>query len=87
LGFYVSFSGIVTFPKAGLVRDAAAIVPLERMLVETDAPYLAPVPHRGQRNEPSRVVEIVRTLARIRGIEAEEVASAAASNYAELFAP
>ena len=87
LGFYVSFSGIVTFPKAGPVRDAAAIVPLERMLVETDAPYLAPVPHRGRRNEPSRVVEIVRTLARIRGIEAEEVASAAASNYAELFAP
>ena len=60
LGFYVSFSGIVTFPKAGAIRDAAAIVPLDRLLVETDAPYLAPVPHRGTRNEPARVVEVVR---------------------------
>jgi TatD DNase family protein len=87
LGFYISFSGIVTFPRAGPVRDAAAIVPLDRVLVETDAPYLAPVPHRGKRNEPCRVVEVVRALAGIRGAGVEAVAAAAVSNYRELFAP
>jgi TatD DNase family protein len=87
LGFHISFSGIVTFPRAGPVRDAAAVVPLDRMLVETDAPYLAPVPHRGQRNEPCRVVDIVRALAGIRGIGADTLASACLSNYRELFAP
>jgi len=87
LGFYVSFSGIVTFPKAGSVRDAAAMVPLDRLLVETDAPYLAPVPHRGKRNEPSRVVGVVQALAGIRGIDVESVASACVSNYRKLFAP
>ncbi len=87
LGFYLSFSGIVTFPKAGAVRGAAAVVPLDRILVETDAPYLAPAPHRGGRNEPCRVVDIVNTLARIRGTDAETLASAAASNYQLLFAP
>ena len=87
LGFYISFSGIVSFPKAGSVRGAAAVVPLDRLLVETDSPYLAPVPHRGERNEPSRVVEVVRTLAGIRGIEVEAVASASVSNYRQLFAP
>ena len=87
LGFYVSFSGIVTFPKAGSVRDASAVVPLDRLLVETDSPYLAPVPHRGRRNEPSMVVDVVRALAGIRGIDVETVASASASNYRELFAP
>jgi TatD DNase family protein len=87
LGFYVSFSGIVTFPKAGPVRDAAAIVPLDRLLVETDAPYLAPVPHRGTRNEPGRVAEVVRALAGVRGIGVEAVASASVANYRALFAP
>ena len=87
LGFYVSFSGIVTFPKAGPVRDAAAIVPLDRMLAETDAPYLAPVPYRGKRNEPSRVVDVVRALAGIRGVGPETVAAACLSNYRDLFAP
>ena len=87
LGFYVSFSGMITFPKAGSVRDAAAIVPLDRLLVETDAPYLAPVPHRGSRNEPARVVEVVRALAGLRGIDVEAVASASVSNYRNLFAP
>jgi TatD DNase family protein len=87
LGFYVSFSGIVTFPKAASVRGAAAIVPLDRILVETDAPYLAPVPHRGTRNEPCRVADIVDALARLRGIAPETLASATASNYQVLFAP
>jgi TatD DNase family protein len=87
LGFHISFSGIVTFPKAAPVRHAAAVVPLDRILVETDAPYLAPVPHRGTRNEPCRVVEVVRTLASIRGVGVETLAAAAVSNYRELFAP
>ena len=87
LGFYVSFSGIVTFPKAAAVRSAAAVVPLDRLLVETDAPYLAPVPHRGTRNEPCRVVDIVAALAHIRGITPETLAAATASNYQALFAP
>jgi TatD DNase family protein len=87
LGFYVSFSGIVTFPKAGSVRDAAAVVPLDRILAETDAPYLAPVPYRGKRNEPSRVVDIIRALARIGGVSAETMAAACHSNYRDLFAP
>jgi TatD DNase family protein len=87
LGFYVSFSGIVTFPKAASVREAAAVVPLDRLLVETDAPYLAPVPHRGTRNEPSRVVEVVRAVADIRGIDVAALSRAAVTNYRELFAP
>jgi TatD DNase family protein len=87
LGFYVSFSGIVTFPKAGPVRDAAAAVPLDRILAETDAPYLAPVPYRGKRNEPSRVVEVVRALAGICGVPAGTMAAACLSNYRDLFAP
>jgi TatD DNase family protein len=87
LGFHVSFSGIVTFPKAGPVRDAAAIVPPDRILVETDAPYLAPVPHRGTRNEPCRVVEVVRALAALRGVGDEAMAAICLSNYRSLFAP
>ncbi|MFO7627179.1 MAG: TatD family hydrolase, partial [Candidatus Fermentibacteraceae bacterium] len=87
LGFHISFSGIVTFPKAESVREAAAAVPLDRMLVETDAPYLAPVPHRGRRNEPCEIVEIVRTLARIHGVAPETLAASTASNYRKLFAP
>lgn len=87
LGFHISFSGIVTFPKAADVREAAARVPLDRLLVETDAPYLAPVPHRGRRNEPCRVVDVLGTLAGLRGTSLEAVASAAVSNYRALFAP
>jgi TatD DNase family protein len=87
LGFYVSFSGIVTFPKAGQVREAAAAVPLDRLLVETDAPYLSPVPNRGKRNEPSRVVDVVRALADIGGVDAATVGGACLANYRDLFAP
>lgn len=87
LGFYISFSGIVTFPKARAVREAAARVPLDRLLIETDAPYLSPVPHRGTRNEPSRVIDVGRAVAELRGTEAAAVAEAAVQNYRALFAP
>jgi TatD DNase family protein len=87
LGFHVSFSGIVTFPKAEAVRAAAAIVPLDRILAETDAPYLAPVPRRGKRNEPGWVADVVSALARIRGTDPDTLASATVANYGKLFAP
>ncbi|HSP91035.1 MAG TPA: TatD family hydrolase, partial [Vicinamibacterales bacterium] len=87
LGFSLSFSGIVTFPKAESVRGAAAIVPLDRLLVETDAPYLAPVPPRGRRNEPCEVVEVVKTLAGVHRVAPETLAAATASNYRNLFNP
>jgi TatD DNase family protein len=72
LGFYVSFAGILTYPKAVELREAAKVVPLQQLLVETDAPYLAPVPHRGKRNEPGHVVHTARRLAELRG-ESEAV--------------
>lgn len=87
LGFHISFSGIITFPKSAAVRDAALRVPLDRLLVETDAPYLAPVPHRGTRNEPIRVADVVFALARLRGATPGALASAVVSNYRALFAP
>jgi TatD DNase family protein len=85
LGLHISFAGILTFPKAGALREAAAKLPLDRILVETDAPYLAPVPHRGKRNEPAFVVETARTLAQVRGIAMEEAAEATAANFLRLF--
>jgi len=84
-GFYISFSGIVTFPKAGELRAVAAKVPLDRILVETDAPYLAPVPNRGKRNEPAYVVETARLLAGLRGLPLEEFAAATSANFFRLF--
>jgi TatD DNase family protein len=86
-GFYVSFSGIVTFPKAGNLREVAARVPLDRLLVETDSPYLAPVPYRGsgRRNEPAFVVETARVLAGARGLPLEDLAEATTRNFAGLF--
>lgn len=87
LGFYVSFSGILTFPKAASVRAAAAIVPLDRTLVETDCPYLAPVPFRGKRNEPAWVMEVARALAGIHKTPLETVAAATVENYRALFRP
>jgi len=87
LGFHVSFSGILTFPKAAAVRDAALVVPLDRVLVETDCPYLAPVPHRGTRNEPAWVAEVVRALASIHRLAAADVAAATSENYRRLFRP
>ena len=85
LGFFISFSGIVTFPKASILQDAARFVPADRMLVETDAPFLAPVPHRGRRNEPALVAETVRCLARLRGEEAGELARITTDNCRRVF--
>src|SRR6478672_11551447 len=73
MGFMISFAGNLTFPKAQQIRDAALAVPLDRMLIETDCPYLAPVPHRGKRNEPSFVKETAGKLAELRGLSTEEV--------------
>ena len=84
LGFHLSFGGVITFPKAQSVREAAALVPENRLLIETDAPYLAPVPHRGKRNEPAFIVETVRKLAEVRGTTAEAVAEATTRNFETL---
>jgi TatD DNase family protein len=84
LGFYLSFGGVLTFPKAEPVREAALITPLDRLLLETDAPYLAPVPHRGKRNEPAFMVETARKLAALRGMAVEELADATTKNFERL---
>ena len=86
LGFYISFSGILTFPKGENVREAARVVPIERTLVETDAPYLAPLPFRGRRNEPGYVVHTAAVLAEVRGVSAAEIASITTANFFRLYA-
>ena len=86
LGFFISFSGIVAFPRAEVIQEVARTVPLDRLLVETDSPFLAPPPHRGQRNEPAFVVEVVRALARLRGESPEAVGAAALANFRRAFA-
>ncbi|MBU6498769.1 MAG: TatD family hydrolase [Rhodospirillales bacterium] len=86
LGGYVSFSGILTFPKSTDIRAIAADIPLDRLLVETDAPYLAPVPHRGKRNEPAWVAHTAAVLAGLRGMTPEEMAALTTSNFRRLFA-
>lgn len=86
VGFYISFSGILTFKNAETVRAIAKWVPHERLLVETDAPYLAPVPNRGKRNEPSFVVHTARTLAELRGESPEAMAAVTTENFFRLFA-
>jgi len=85
LGFYISFSGVVTFKNAGELREVAKKVPLDRMLIETDAPWLAPVPYRGKSNEPRFVVEVARLLAELRGMEMEEVGRVTSENFFRLF--
>lgn len=85
LGFAVSFSGILTFKKADELRAIAAEVPIERLLVETDAPYLAPVPHRGRRNEPAYVVETARILADVKGVTPDALAEATTRNCLRIF--
>lgn len=85
LGLYISFSGIVTFKKADDLREVARIVPDDRILVETDAPFLAPVPYRGKRNEPAFVVQTARTLAEVRGVSEAEIAAQTTANFARLF--
>jgi TatD DNase family protein len=84
MGFYLSFGGIVTFPKAAEIQESARIAPAGRILVETDAPYLAPVPRRGKRNEPAFVVETARKLAALRGETLEEIARVTNENFRRL---
>ncbi|MEZ4845711.1 MAG: TatD family hydrolase [Bdellovibrionota bacterium] len=85
LGAYISFSGVVTFKNTDELRCAVKSVPMDRMLVETDAPFLAPIPYRGKRNEPSYMVETARTIAAVKGISLEEVAIATTANAKKLF--
>ena len=86
LGFYISFSGIVTFPKAQPLAEIARRIPADRILVETDCPYLAPVPHRGKRNEPSFVADTARFIAVLRDIPFDEFAKQTSANFDRLFA-
>jgi len=85
LGFYISFSGILTFKSAQDLRDVAAFVPSDRLLIETDSPYLAPVPYRGKTNNPSYVPYVARQLAELRKMPVEEVASVTSTNFERLF--
>lgn len=85
LNFYISFSGIVTFRNAEQIKDVARRVPLERMLVETDSPYLAPVPHRGKSNQPSHVRHVAEYVAELRGEPLENIAAATTANFYTLF--
>lgn len=85
LGFTISFAGNITYPKAQNIRDAAAMTPLDRIFIETDAPYLAPIPHRGKRNEPAFVVEAARQIAELRGLSREEVGHITTANFNRFF--
>jgi len=85
LGFYISFSGILTFKTAADLREVAAFVPLDRMLIETDSPYLAPMPHRGKTNNPSYVPLVAQQIAQVRGLTVEAVAKATSRNFEDLF--
>lgn len=85
LGFYISFSGIITFKSAQALRDVAQKVPADRLLVETDAPYLTPVPHRGRPNSPAYTYYVAQKLAEIRGVSIEEIASTTTENFNRLF--
>jgi TatD DNase family protein len=86
LGLYVSFSGILTFPKSDDLRALAASLPLDRLLVETDSPFLAPPPHRGKRNEPSYVRHVAKVLADVKGVSETEIANITTANFFMLFA-
>ena len=85
LGFYISFSGILTFKNAGDLREVAAFVPMDRMLIETDSPYLAPVPYRGKTNNPSYVPFVAKQIAELRGVPVEEIADITSRNFDTLF--
>lgn len=85
LGFYISFSGIVTFKNASALREVAALVPDDKFMIETDSPYLAPVPHRGKENQPAFVTEVAKHLASIRGQSVEEIARLSTNNFNTLF--
>lgn len=85
LGFYISFSGIITFNSAADLREVVRLVPLERLLVETDSPWLAPVPHRGKQNEPQYVREVAETVAELKGVSLEQLAEITTQNFHRLF--
>jgi TatD DNase family protein len=85
LGFYISLSGIVTFPKTSELQEVARRLPIDRLLIETDAPYLAPVPHRGKQNHPGYVRYVAERIAGLRGIDAELIGEATTANFRELF--
>ena len=85
LGFTLSFGGIATFPKSAEIREAARITPADRLLIETDSPYLAPLPHRGKRNEPSFIIHTAARLAEVRGVSPAEVAAQTTANFERIF--
>jgi TatD DNase family protein len=85
MGFLISIAGPLTFPKSQELRDVAAQLPADRLLIETDSPYLAPVPHRGKRNEPAFVAEVCKRLAEIRGVAVEEMDACTTANFSRLF--
>jgi TatD DNase family protein len=87
IGFYVSLAGIVTFPRALELKEVARMVPLDRLLIETDSPFLAPVPHRGKRNEPAYVARVADAIAELRGTTAAAIAEATRRNHVRLFNP
>jgi TatD DNase family protein len=87
IGFHLSLAGIVTFPRALELKEVAKLVPLDRLLIETDSPYLAPVPFRGKRNEPAHVMRVAESIAELRGTEPATIGAAARANFERLFKP
>ena len=85
LGFYISISGIVTFRQATELKEVVKALPLERLLIETDSPYLAPVPHRGKQNQPAYVVEVAAYIAQLKGVSLSEVGTKTTKNFKSLF--
>lgn len=85
LGFVISFAGNITYPKAQTIRDAASIVPLDQMFIETDSPYLAPIPHRGNRNEPAFVREVANQIGQLRGLGADDIGAVTTGNFYRFF--
>lgn len=85
LGFYMALGGVASFPKSTAIREAAKLIPLDRLLLETDAPYLAPAPKRGKRNEPAFIAYTAKVVAEVRGIEVEELAEATTKNFERVF--
>lgn len=86
-GFHISLAGIVTFPRALELKEVARIVPIDRLLIETDSPFLAPVPFRGKRNEPANVIRVAETIAELRGSDAQRIGEATLGNFRRLFNP
>jgi TatD DNase family protein len=87
IGFHVSLAGIVTFPRALELKEVARMVPLDRMLIETDSPFLAPVPYRGKRNEPARVARVAEVIGELRATNLDAIITATGANFERLFVP